>query len=184
MASDDSFHTSEFGWVIALAPRWHRLEAEGPSGALALSSPVAFCGPDPDLGSLTWMIAAGPTDQELVAQFEAATIVPRTVGHQEAQTVATRIFPLIGQVTGAAVVELPDGSRALEVLEQFERSGGKQRRCGYQLICPLYGGPGKPVYFQRLCCYGSAEAFSLAIDQVRRMARSFHYIRPFSFPPA
>lgn len=50
--------------------------------------------------------------------------MPRIVGPQEAQTVVTRIFAVIGQITKAAVIELLDGSRTLAVLEQFAQGRG------------------------------------------------------------
>lgn len=184
-------YVSEYGWAITLPPGWEPLDSSS-DDALVLHRPVVFASPDNWSHCLTWMVAAGPTEPGAIEKFVTITIVPGPLDPTEAGSIANRIFATIGDVDDAEVVELEDGSPALELTETTNTEPETKR--GYQLLMPVYFGtvmpsgveqshnvsaPGKVSRFQRLCFYAPAESFDRLIAAIRQAARSFHYLRPF-----
>lgn len=168
---------SEYGWVITLPPRWEPLEGSGSEGALIAYPPVVFAAADNWALSLTWMVAAGPVTPESIEKFVTLTMAAGPVDPTEAQTATQRIFPTIGAVNEAEVVELADGVMAIELVESFKVA--QESKGGYQLIVPLMTGPGAISTFQRLCFYAAEGSFAKLLPDIRRCARSFHYTRVF-----
>jgi hypothetical protein len=173
-------YVSEYGWVITLPPRWEQLEGSGSEGALIAVPPVVFATPDNWALSLTWMVAAGPVSPDSIEKFVTLTMAAGPLDPTEAQTGTHRIFPTMGELNEAGVVELEDGVMAIELLETFK--AGQESKGGYQLIVPLLTGPGTISTFQRLCFYAPEGSFAKLLPDIRRSARSFHYTRVFGPP--
>ncbi len=170
-------YASEYGWVMSAPQGWEPLPLP-PGPAISLNSPVVFsCTDDSDL-SLTWMVAGHPSTEVVARRF-----LPVTQGQRLATAdlieIAPAIFPLIGTPDSCEIVELADGSRAIEVIETYLEDDEKKN--GYQLILPLVDGSDCPRTFQRLCFYAPADKFSGNLAKVRSAARSFHYTRRFGW---
>ena len=182
MTAVDEQYRSEYGWSILLPEGWERLPTAGNGATLTIAPPVVFASSKDWTLALTWMVESHPTQPKILEAFLNATMLEGTAPVTEVQPVVQRIWPPIGEITEAEVVQLPDGSRALETLEEFDQGSSGEPKEGYQLILSINSGPGTPAYFQRLCFYAPGRSFLQHIDHVRRSARSFHYDRPFQLP--
>jgi hypothetical protein len=180
MISADTDFVSEFGWAIALPPNWSRREGTGSDLVLSPSYPVTFISDDIAPNSLTWMVLGGEVDAEATAEFEMTTMLPRPVDTRAAAALTQKFFSLMGSITNAEAVRLPDGTRALELTESFTDESAAPDRAAYHLIVPLFsGGPGDPPAYQRLCYYSDADQFARTFNVIRAVCRSFQYRRPF-----
>jgi len=182
MAAVDEQYRSEFGWSIMLPHDWEPLSIAGSGEALTVAPPVVFASSKDWTLSLTWMVESHPSNPKVLEAFLNATMLEGLVSPSEVQPVVQRIWPPIGDITDAEVVQLPDGSRALETVEEFAQATNGESKRGYQLLVLMNSGPNTPAYFQRLCFYAPSSKFLQHIEDVRRSARSFHYDRPFQMP--
>lgn len=174
-------YVSEYGWVITLPPYWEPLGSRDEPGVLTMRPPIVFgCSKDWSL-SLTWMVAAGTVDEDTLQKLGTLMMSSGPVDPGEARKSVERVFPPLGEVDDAEVIELEDGSNGLELIETFRSNN--QSKCGYQLIIPLTSAPGRTEALQRLSFYAPAEEFTKHFAEVRTAARSFHYVRPFGEEP-
>jgi len=183
LAIADQEYSSEFGWVITLPAGWQNLQPGGDPNAPVPHHPIVFASADNWALSLTWMIAAGPVDKGIASDFLTRTMLEGPIDPSAVQRTVQEIFPAIGEINEAIVVKLPDGSKALELLETYWEAGSGQIKRGYQLILPLRAGLEKAVTFQRLCFYAPRKEFSQRVAEVRKAARSFHYVRTAGLGP-
>jgi hypothetical protein len=180
MISADTDFVSEFGWAVTLPPGWSRREGTGTDYLAAETYPVAFTSETIAPAALTWMVLGGEVPAELAAEFELFTLSAHTVDAAAAGRLAKEFFPLLGTVSRAEVIRLPDGTRALELTESFIDHVTTEERSAYHLLSPLFiGGPGSLPHFQRLCFYAESNHFYKNIETVQSISRSFHYRHPF-----
>ena len=171
-------YVSEYGWAIDLPAGWEKLPDSGP-GAIALHKPVVFCRSDDYDLSLTWMVAGHPMSQAVADRFVTAVATLGPVDKPDIASIIQGTFPLIGEADKAEVIELADGSHALEVTEKYSDTTSTDMHGGYQLIWPVKDVSNYPLTFQRLCFYAPFRKFFGVIGTVRQAARSMRYLRPF-----
>lgn len=167
-------YKSEFGWSIALPPTWRRLSRTNPDDR----TPIAmFSTPEDWSLSLNWMVSPRGCDDDIVTAFDIATMLPGRVELMEASNVVNQIFPLVGKLIRAAAIVLPDGQRALEVVEAIAADGNPVEKLGYSLIFPrrVRGEYRNRVHFQRMSFIARQEIFHDRIPEVATAVRSFHY---------
>jgi hypothetical protein len=170
---------SEFGWAMTLVDGWKRMEGSGRGMVPSHSFPIVFSGPDNAQGTLTWMIVADPIDRLIADRFLTMTLAAGPLDLEVSRTIAEPIFPILGKLIDAQVIKLSDGHMGLELVERIVSADGVTQKCGYQFIVPLYGALNEPITFQRLCYYAPEQAFEQTLPDIKQMARSFHYERPF-----
>lgn len=160
-----------------LPPKWKRLTRR--HSAPSDRTPVAvFSTPDDWNLSLTWITSRKKSDDETLIAFDTATMSPGRIDLKEAQTVANHIFPTLGEIVRAAAVELPDGKRALEIIEIIcSGDDNVVEKVSYSLILPRRqrGEYRNKVNFQKLSFTASPQTFHDRIQEVARATRSFHY---------
>lgn len=171
MNSVENKYKSELGWSITLPAGWEALSST-PNVSLA---PVAFAsGSDPSL-SLTWMALEPAVDADVLSKFESLAMLEGTAPIEETLDVVQRLWPTIGEVTEAQIVQIADSTMALEVVENFYQPGTQEIKKGYQLIFHASLEDGGPPVMQRLCFYAPINKFIASIEQVRNAARSFQF---------
>ncbi len=176
MNADCKPYTSEFGWSITMPDNWRRLKARHATSP----APVAvFSTPDNWSLSLSWMVSKYPVGMDAVSAFDSATMLEGRLDVNEATAVANEIFPLVGDIIRAATVTLPDGQRAIEIVETIRASeSAPVEKVLYSLILPACR-RGKdrsyPYFFQRLSFIAPPQEFNDKIAEVVKSARSFHY---------
>lgn len=93
-----------------------------------------------------------------------------------AQEIMSQMFALIGKVTEAQVISLPDGQRALEIIEEIAPMGSAvEPMLGYHLLLAVRGSASNTPRMQQLAFYARATKFSKEISQITKSARSFRY---------
>ncbi|MBX9671639.1 MAG: hypothetical protein K2X93_28880 [Candidatus Obscuribacterales bacterium] len=169
-----SRYKSEFGWSIALPETWKRLSRTNPDDRTPIAS---FSTPEDWSLSLNWMVSPRGCDDDTVTAFDIATMLPGRVELMEASNVVNQIFPLVGKLIRAAAIVMPDGQRALEVVEAIGSPGNPVERLGYSLIFPrrVRGEYRNKVHFQRMSFFAPQEVFHDRIPEVAIAVRSFHY---------
>jgi hypothetical protein len=180
MTVGNELYASQYGWTMKLPPGWEPMpRSEGP--VIAVHRPVVFNNVgDPDT-SLTWMIASHPMSEEVSNKFVTA-MKETNPTQQDLLEIAPKIFPVIGTIDSCEMITLPDGARALEVIETYYDEGSDERNHGYQLMLPLKNAKNYPRVFQRLCFYAPAAVFNNNCNAVRASARSFHYTQRATAP--
>lgn len=164
-------YKSELGWHLTLPSGWERLDTAGGDELVAVP-PVAF-GYSHDWSlSFSWMVLS-PADRETIGWFSTLTMSAGPLSSEQAASVIQKLSPTIGDVERAGVIELEDGTMAMEVEESFFEHGSSVVKKGYQLIFPFFSGPGEMARLQRICFYAPAPQFMDHIDDVRESARSF-----------
>lgn len=172
MNSVENKYRSELGWSITLPAGWEPLSSTPSNVTLA---PVAFAASsDPSL-SMTWMALEPAVDSDVLSKFESLTMREGTAPVEETLDVVQRLWPTIGDITEAQIVQLADSTLAVEVVENFYQPAAQEIKKGYQLIfyASLEDG-GSPV-MQRLCYYAPMNKFIASIEQVRNAARSIQF---------
>ncbi len=179
-------YASEWGWRITLPNTWEKLESSS-DAPLSRTAATVFSTPQDWSLSLTWMRAHRPISDGLRNRFQAMTMLTRKPGPNEILSIIGSVFPPIGVIIDAQVVKLPDGTRALEIVEAVEdRSTGVITRQGYQLFLLHYRGgitqlttasrfQTTPVYLERLAFYADSNDFMRMLPEIVESARSFHY---------
>jgi hypothetical protein len=171
----DKNYKSEFGWSMALPPTWKRLSRKNPD----VYAPVAvFSTPEDWNLSLTWMASRKKSDDDALIAFDSATMMKGPLELNDAKQTAAQIGPLLGEIVRANAVELPDGKRALELIEIIcsDDSSTVKKVC-YSLILPRRerGEYRNKVHFQKISFIAPPEVFHNQIRSVVKAARSFHY---------
>ncbi len=179
MSAVSEKYVSEYGWSIWLPPQWEPLASSAEKDQLVLTRPEVFAWNRDWTVSMTWTMQVGQAEPDVVSRFDTLTMSAGPVSPGEAQSVVQSVTPLIGEATSAEVVDLTDGSRALEITESFVQEATGEAKKGYHLILALTEGPDRPTYFQRLSFYAPAAVFDQHIYNIRLSARSFRYERPF-----
>jgi hypothetical protein len=166
-------------WRISLPEGW------GPMGVLSgeplnTNRPIVFCDNKStnrlDPPSITWMRADRPITSEAWLQYSTTTMLSGPVGAKEAQAATLAAFPIAGKVIEANVVRLPDGNKALELIEEItDTESGAVSSHGYQLIFSVRNDEPGPVLMQRLVFYSSPVEYKKLLPEVRIAARSFEY---------
>lgn len=168
-------YKSEFGWTMTLPPSWRRLARKNPD----VYAPVAvFSTPEDWKLSLTWMASRKKSDDDALIAFDSATMIEGVIDVGDAKNAAAQIFPLLGEVVKARSVELPDGKRALEIVEIIcSDDSSKVNKVSYSLILPRRqrGQYRNKLHFQKLSFIAPPETFHNQIRAVAKAARSFHY---------
>ncbi len=173
----DAF-VSEYGWSMRVPQGFEQRKSGGGHNSLVKFEPISFSSTADRSTMLTWMVSGDSTDEDTALQFLAVTSAPGPIPLLDALQACCRIFPPIGQIDEAVVVELPDGRRGLELLETFSQPGSSDVRRGYQLIVADIRGQLRTAHFERLCFYAPESAFDRLIDDVRDAARTFHRHQP------
>ena len=175
-------YQSPFGWQIDLPSGWHVIGRDNESASsLDPHAPVTvFCQDSEPSNSFTWMVNTLPVDRGVAAQFICLSMIEGPVAEEEVWPFLPRMFPAIGPIYAASIVEAEDGNRALEVLDAFQQEGVQKR--GYQRIF-LLRNRGQ-LYFQRVAFYAPLLVFEKLIDSIRVSARSLAYNRSYGFKPA
>ncbi len=174
-------YVSSDRWRIALPSGWAPMGTiEG--DPLNTNRPLVFCEQqtadkvDLDPPALTWMRADRPITSEAWLQFSTTTMLSGPVGSREAEAAALSAFPIAGKVIEANVVRLPDGNKALELIEEIsDTETGAVTSEGYQLIFSVRSDEPGPLLMQRLVFYFNTEGFKRLLPEVRSAARSFEY---------
>lgn len=174
MNSVDNKYKSELGWSITLPAGWEPLSSAANVALANIAlAPVAFAAASDSSLSMTWMALEPAVDADVLSKFTSLTMLEGTAPLEETLDVVQRLWPAIGDITEARIVELADSTTALEVVENFYQPGTQEIKKGYQLIfyASLEDG-GSPV-MQRLCFYAPMNKFIASIEQVQAAARSF-----------
>ncbi|MDZ4837937.1 MAG: hypothetical protein SGJ27_29480 [Candidatus Melainabacteria bacterium] len=168
-------YKSEFGWSMTLPPSWKRLARKNPD----VYAPVAvFSTPEDWTLSLTWMASRKKSDDDALIAFDSATMIPGALELTDAKQTAAQIFPLLGEIVRATAVQLPDGKRALELVEIICTDDAKKvKKVCYSLILPRRqrGEYRNKLHFQKLSFIAPPDVFHEQIQTVVKAARSFHY---------
>lgn len=171
----ESFYKSEFGWSMKLPGKWKRLARRNSSDR----TPFAiFSTPEDWSLSLSWMLDRSIADDQALTAFDTATMVPGAISVEEASTVARQIFPALGEIIRGKVVVLPDGKKALELVEVIaSQDPAARRKIGYALILPRRqrGEYRNQVQFQKLSFVSTPQVFHERFAEVSKAARSFQY---------
>lgn len=178
MQSKERTYLSDFGWSLVPPPGWEQLGAEGGAASTHRPLAVVFAAAGAWSLSLSWMVSARKTDAETACLFQTTTMLAGPLSAEEARAVLQRIFPPGGEIEEACAVTLPDGSKALEITETIIQPGTLETRKGYQLVLPVSGSDGS-CHFQRLSFQAPAREFFALSAEIRKSARTFHYVRPF-----
>lgn len=167
---------SDYGWSMSPPQNWVRLRDSSGEPVLSPSKAVSFANPNNWDAYMAWMTRGFPVSQE-VAQAFASTVTSSSLTQDGISQLVNAIFPLIGSPDRAAVINLEDGSKALEVTETYNEDGEVKR--SYQLIFPRYQSrtdqSGYPDMFQRISYYAPDGLFKQHLEEVQRAARSFKY---------
>lgn len=168
-------YKSEFGWAMTLPPSWKRLSRRNPD----VYAPVAvFSTPEDWSLSLTWMASRKKSDDDALIAFDSATMMAGPIDVNDAKKAVAQIFPLLGEIVKAKTIELPDGKRALELVEIIcTNDESKVNKVCYSLILPRRqrGEYRNKLHFQKLSFIAPPEVFHEQIRTVVKAARSFHY---------
>jgi len=174
----DAPYVSDLGWTMELPPGWQPMMRGQHTANMSKSWAVVFAAPDGWSLSLSWMAGAHPVDDATVISFRYLTSAIGPITNFDTEEVLKPIFPSLGEIERAAVLELRDGAKAVDIFESISAAGHWEQRKGYQMILPI-DLPGESTYFQRLCFYAPARAFARLIPEVYQSIRTFHYIRRF-----
>ncbi len=176
-------YESRFGWAITPPPGWSSLEPDTePGPGQPPPSAVTFIPSSHSTVSLLWMYTAKPATAKVSSAFIRETAIAGFRNLSEAAAIMMPIYPLLGELVYAKVLALEDGTKALEIEEEFVQEATGERKKSYQLLFPIHGRPTSPVRFQRLCFYAPVDVYNAMIADIVTSARSFHYRRPFSIP--
>lgn len=175
MQSTDKTYKSEFGWMMQLPENWKRLARRNPDDR----TPFAiFSTPEDWSLSLTWMIDRVTATDEALTAFDTATMLTGSISAEDGGSAARQIFPALGEVIRANAILLPDGQKALEIIEVIPATDASgQDRISYSLILPRRqrGEYRNRVHFQKLSFTSSRDVFHKRFAEVSRIARSFQY---------
>lgn len=166
-------------WRMVLPQDWS-LMGTIDGEPLNTNRPLVFCQPASssklDPPALTWMRADRPVSSDSWLQFSTTTMLSGPVGSREAEAAVSGTFAIAGKVVEANVVRLPDGNKALELIEEIcDTESGAVTSQGYQLIFSVRADEPGPLYMQRLVFYSSVDSFKQLLPEVRAAARSFEY---------
>lgn len=163
-------------WRLSLPDGWTVL-APVDGNPLNTNRPIVFCAEasNPDAPCLTWMRADRPATSDAWLQFCTSTMLSGTIGSREAQAAVLTSFPIAGKVVEASAVRLPDGNKAIELIEEITDESGAVTSAGYQLIFSCKTDEPGAMYMQRLVFYSNSENFKQMLPVVRDAARSFEY---------
>ena len=169
-------YVSSDKWRISLPEGWSALDSVG-GAPLNTNRPLVFCQnkTDADAPGLTWMRADRPISSEAWLQFCTATMLGGPIGSREAEATALTVFPVPGKVVEASAVRLPDGNKALELIEEIADDNGVVTSQGYQLIFSCRSDEPGALFMQRLVFYFKSDGFKQLLPQVKDAARSFEY---------
>lgn len=166
-------------WKISLPSGWAPMgTVEGQP--LNTNRPLVFFDQNSDdkldPPAITWMRADRPVSSEAWLQFSTTTMLSGPVGSREAESATLSAFPVAGNVVEANVVRLPDGNKALELIEEMtDTESGAVSTQGYQLIFSVRADEPGPLFMQRLVFYCKPDKFKRLLPLVRESARSFEY---------
>jgi hypothetical protein len=167
---DSNRYLSSCGWEISLPTGWHALTMEGDEAAVA-SDVIVFCCKEQPEQTFSWMVRPQAATKDIASKFVCLSMLEGPVGLNEITELLPSIFPAIGNIYSARIVEGKDGNRALEVYETYEQ--GDEQKKGFQHIslARKYG----KIFFQRIAFYAQADIFESLIANICQSAQSFEY---------
>lgn len=166
------------GWGLSLPEGWEPMTLSKSQGETLNggSSPIVFwSGVDPTV-SITWTRSNRPISSSGWTTYCTATMLCGPIGSREAAVSIEDVCPVIGTIIEAEVVRLPDGNKALELIDEVKDDvTGLVIKQGLHLILPMKMTEPGPLYMQRLMFYGEAARFKHLLPQLRKCMRSFNY---------
>ncbi|MBX9723881.1 MAG: hypothetical protein K2X81_20915, partial [Candidatus Obscuribacterales bacterium] len=148
---------STLGWNLSLPHGWTVLPKAPSEKWEAFDNIEVFSHPhDPSL-SMTWMRTSTTAGLRVWAHYATSTISMGSIAPEVAQEIMSQVFALIGKVTQAQVISLPDGQRALEITEEIAPMGtAVEPMLGYHLLLPVRGSGTNTPRMQQLAFYARA----------------------------